>query len=193
MGVLSCHGCSCATPLTIKMYNGVASTVNDLFDHRCGMSREDPHFRLRFPEALRHKVEEAAQANKRSMTAEILARLEASFEIGDGPKVFLDANVIQEMIAAARTTKPLRPNDQNTVYVILDTNGMPISWNEAHTHLGELNRAAGMALHTQQVFVVSPEMLSAGGREAEDLKLVAEYAKLRREQRKAKKPAPPKG
>ncbi|NBJ13340.1 Arc family DNA-binding protein [Microvirga arsenatis] len=44
------------------------------------MSREDPHFRLRFPEELRAKVEKAAEANRRSMTAEILARLERSFD-----------------------------------------------------------------------------------------------------------------
>jgi len=43
------------------------------------MSREDPHFRLRFPNDLREKVEAAARENKRSMTAEIIARLEASF------------------------------------------------------------------------------------------------------------------
>ena len=44
------------------------------------MARDDPHFRLRFPDALREKVEAAAKANHRSMTAEIIARLEASFQ-----------------------------------------------------------------------------------------------------------------
>ncbi|WP_282091343.1 Arc family DNA-binding protein [Epibacterium ulvae] len=43
------------------------------------MSREDAHFRLRIPEDLRERVREAADENKRSMTAEIVARLEKSF------------------------------------------------------------------------------------------------------------------
>ncbi|TRO14108.1 Arc family DNA-binding protein [Ectopseudomonas mendocina] len=44
------------------------------------MSRKDPQFNLRIPELLRDKVMEAAKANKRSATAEIIARLEASFD-----------------------------------------------------------------------------------------------------------------
>jgi len=43
------------------------------------MAREDLHFRLRIPEELKSKVEEAAASNHRSMTAEIVARLEQSF------------------------------------------------------------------------------------------------------------------
>lgn len=44
------------------------------------MSRKDPQFNLRIPELLRDKVMGAAKANKRSATAEIIARLEASFD-----------------------------------------------------------------------------------------------------------------
>ena len=40
------------------------------------MARDDLHFRLRIPDALKAKIEEAAAQNKRSMTAEIIARLE---------------------------------------------------------------------------------------------------------------------
>ncbi len=43
------------------------------------MSREDQHFRLRLPADLREKVEAAAAKSRRSLTAEILARLEWSF------------------------------------------------------------------------------------------------------------------
>ena len=42
------------------------------------MGREDLHFRLRIPEALKSQIEIAAQENRRSMTAEIVARLEQS-------------------------------------------------------------------------------------------------------------------
>jgi uncharacterized protein YaaN involved in tellurite resistance len=44
------------------------------------MAREDLHFRLRIPEALKERIEAAAASNNRSMTAEIISRLEVSFE-----------------------------------------------------------------------------------------------------------------
>lgn len=48
------------------------------------MAREDLHFRLRIPEHLKHQIEEEAERHERSMTAEIVARLEESFQ---GPVV----------------------------------------------------------------------------------------------------------
>lgn len=47
--------------------------------HLCGMARDDLHFRLRIPEDLKLQIESAAKENHRSMTAEIVARLSASF------------------------------------------------------------------------------------------------------------------
>ena len=44
------------------------------------MSREDLHFRLRIPEELKEKVRKAAEDAGRSMTAEIVRRLDQSFE-----------------------------------------------------------------------------------------------------------------
>lgn len=44
------------------------------------MAREDLHFRLRIPEDLKARIEASATLNKRSMTAEIIARLEQSFD-----------------------------------------------------------------------------------------------------------------
>jgi len=43
------------------------------------MAREDLHFRLRIPEALKSQIEDAAAANNRSMTSEMISRLEKSF------------------------------------------------------------------------------------------------------------------
>ena len=45
------------------------------------MSREDSHFRLRIPEALKSQVAKAATANNRSITAEIISRLDRSFTV----------------------------------------------------------------------------------------------------------------
>lgn len=46
------------------------------------MSRTDPQFNLRIPAELKGLVEDAAKKNKRSATAEIIARLEESFRGG---------------------------------------------------------------------------------------------------------------
>ena len=43
------------------------------------MSRTDPQFKLRVPPALRIQIEQAAHAARRSMNAELVIRLEASF------------------------------------------------------------------------------------------------------------------
>lgn len=75
------------------MYNRGALPVNSTVMHdfvpfigtHC-MSRTDPQFNLRIPQELRDRVVEAAQANKRSVTAEILARLEESFAASPAPQ-----------------------------------------------------------------------------------------------------------
>jgi len=43
------------------------------------MSRADQQFKLRMPAALRAQVEQAAKESRRSLNAEIVLRLEASF------------------------------------------------------------------------------------------------------------------
>lgn len=49
------------------------------------MSRTDAQFKLRMPPALRAQVEQAAQKARRSLNAEIVLRLEASFaQAGQG-------------------------------------------------------------------------------------------------------------
>ncbi|WP_183752902.1 Arc family DNA-binding protein [Rhizobium sp. BK181] len=47
------------------------------------MAVDDLHFRLRIPEQLKKRVAASARANDRSMTAEIIARLEGSFLASD--------------------------------------------------------------------------------------------------------------
>lgn len=49
------------------------------------MARQDPHFRLRLPEDLKTKIEDAATRNRRTMTSEIVARLESTFSREDVP------------------------------------------------------------------------------------------------------------
>lgn len=44
------------------------------------MARDDPKFIVRLPDGMRDRIAEAARANGRSMNAEIVHRLEQSFE-----------------------------------------------------------------------------------------------------------------
>jgi hypothetical protein len=47
------------------------------------MAKDDLYFRLRIAEGLKQQIAAAARANDRSMTAEIIARLTASFSSDD--------------------------------------------------------------------------------------------------------------
>lgn len=68
-----------AAPCVIDCVSLVGHVVNDNVCHWWGMAREDLHFRLRIPEDLKSRIEKSAEENHRSMTAEIVARLEESF------------------------------------------------------------------------------------------------------------------
>jgi len=52
------------------------------------MAREDHQLKFRVPDGLKQALESAAEANKRSMNAEIIARLEASFKIGEADETY---------------------------------------------------------------------------------------------------------
>lgn len=76
------------------------------------MPKDDLHFRLRIPDRLKAMVEAAAAANHRSMTAEILARLEKSFEATEGDRVSI-AEVGQklDLILAIVSGSPIRTEE----------------------------------------------------------------------------------
>ncbi|MEN6404382.1 MAG: Arc family DNA-binding protein [Armatimonadia bacterium] len=52
------------------------------------MSRDDPQFKLRLPIELRDRIEQAAKESKRSLNAEMVARLEMSFAQEQGMEAF---------------------------------------------------------------------------------------------------------
>ncbi|MDH2092315.1 Arc family DNA-binding protein [Rhizobium pusense] len=64
--------------------------VNTKVVHLWGMAKDDPYFRLRIPEALKAQIEKSAGENNRSMTAEIISRLERSYEIDDSFQETID-------------------------------------------------------------------------------------------------------
>lgn len=60
------------------------------------MAREDLHFRLRIPEDLKKRIEQAAIENHRSMTAEIVARLYDSMDLATLRATFADSDLALE-------------------------------------------------------------------------------------------------
>ncbi|TLX69825.1 Arc family DNA-binding protein, partial [Pseudomonas nicosulfuronedens] len=66
------------------------------------MSREDPQFKLRMPQALRDQAEQAAKSASRSLNAELVARLEKSFLSNAEPKELMPAERARELAAIAR-------------------------------------------------------------------------------------------
>ncbi|MFL9892426.1 Arc family DNA-binding protein [Paraburkholderia sp. RL17-381-BIF-C] len=55
------------------------------------MARDDPQINLRIPLELKERLDAASSQKKRSLTAEVVARLEASFSLGgDGAVVPID-------------------------------------------------------------------------------------------------------
>ncbi len=55
-----------------------------MFKHRAalflGMARNEPQMNLRLPADLKDQIEDAAANNKRTLTAEVVARLQDSFQ-----------------------------------------------------------------------------------------------------------------
>jgi Arc-like DNA binding dprotein len=142
--------------------------VNSKVVHPRGMARDDPYFRLRIPESLKAKVQEAADRNKRSMTAEIIARLEESFSATEG------RSVIDDML-----------------YVLIDAEGVPISWQEIFTHAIGMNRALGGVPQSQHIVVYSDENVSSSRREDYDFKLIEAYRRVQRDAARRKKEGKP--
>lgn len=66
------------------------------------MSRDDPHFRLRIPENLKREIEASARENSRSITAEIVHRLEHSFHLTESDKESLADEIEQLRTRLAR-------------------------------------------------------------------------------------------
>lgn len=76
-------------------------------------SRKLDQYIVRFPDGLRDQIKEAADANKRSMNAEIVARLEQSFAPASRLPVITDrvrdaARLVAHVILSAQSDEDLR-------------------------------------------------------------------------------------
>jgi ethanolamine utilization microcompartment shell protein EutL len=80
--------------------HGGSIVVNTTVIHHRPMSRESPQFKLRMPEDLHGRVFDAAGEAGRSMNAEIVFRLERSFEAGQGKSSSSD---VRDVLAALKS------------------------------------------------------------------------------------------
>ncbi|MBA4272142.1 MAG: hypothetical protein C0438_03445 [Pseudomonas sp.] len=70
------------------------------------MSREDSQFKLRMPSDLRESIEEASREAKRSLNAEIVARLEMSVVKESTGENLIPAKKAQQLATMARQSIP---------------------------------------------------------------------------------------
>ena len=64
------------------------------------MTRADPQFNLRLPTTLRNQIEEVAARSGRSITAEIVHRLEQSLKGGEG------RDLVAQLVARLEAVDP---------------------------------------------------------------------------------------
>jgi hypothetical protein len=164
------------------------------------MAREDLHFRLRIPEDLKKKVEEAAAKSERSMTAEIVSRLEQTFdEPGRLEQLFAAyaelGDEVTELKGTVKYLEEVRKTLENqlddaadnldasavafpentSLYVALDAQGWPISWQEITLHLGELGRAGDFEIGSIEARVFNANLVSNSVHEKRFFDLYEKY------------------
>lgn len=76
---------------------GAICTHAPMSDEKQYPSQLADRFQIRMPEGLRDRIRASAEANNRSMNAEILARLEGSYESGQHQQAKLKVD-IEELV-----------------------------------------------------------------------------------------------
>jgi hypothetical protein len=71
--------------------------------------------------------------------------------------------------------------------IYLNTDGMPISWDEISEHLRAISRAGRLNVQSQTVHVITPQLLSSQGREEEADRLAKSYRQAEAKSKKASK------
>lgn len=99
---------------------------------------------LRIPKELHADLVNEANATSKSLNAEIVARLQQSFE-GSGRR--------------------------ESLIVVLDSNGYPQSWAEIREYLQAIKAAGGFSPADMETFVITPDMESSSSRAAEAVAL----------------------
>ena len=156
---------------------------------------------LRLPKDLHAQLHEAAAASGRSYNSEIVQRLQASFErsgnftasviestqTGDTASTTSEVQALRAELEIERRSAQLarlqvwaegadRRVEGTILYVLLDSNGYPLSWAEIHEYLVAMKSAGNLNVTDMQVQVLTPDMESSSRRAME----VAALAKMLR-------------
>lgn len=118
---------------------------------------------LRLPASLRDSLAASADVKSRSMNGEIVSRLSDSFN---------DERIAQLMRERAVN------RDKHILYVVLDADGSPVSWQEIMAHLGEIGKSADIKSIEARIF--DAEFLANDLREEFWWELVQKYRKARK-------------
>lgn len=155
---------------------------------------------LRFPDGMRDRIRIEAEKNGRSMNAEIVSRLEASFDterelsglvaklegFRDKPQAFNDGMDATRSLAEdnaslqAEMESAKRDSGLSRLYVLLDSSGYPQSWAQIHEVARAICETGGLTAVEMSVTVVTPEMVSSSERYAEAAALATRLRALGR-------------
>ena len=164
------------------------------------VSRESDKFMLRFPDGMRDRIRIEAEKNGRSMNAEIVSRLEASFDterelsglvaklegFRDKLQAFNDGMDATRSLAEdnaslqAEMESAKRDSGLSRLYVLLDSSGYPQSWAQIHEVARAICETGGLTAVEMSVTVVTPEMVSSSERYAEAAALATRLRALGR-------------
>lgn len=159
-------------------------------------SRKLDQYIVRFPDGMRDRLKANAEANNRSMNAEIVARLEdvdqlradldqAKQEIailfsmhekdlGQIRYLAKSGKELEERLREARTLSQAIPRDL-TLYVAIDAKGIPISWTEIMAHLNAITHGGNIDLQQIEARIFDPKLVSSSKREEQWWQLVQHY------------------
>jgi hypothetical protein len=124
------------------------------------MSREDPQFKLRMSAELRAQAEQAAKAAGRSLNAELVARIEASF-LGESTSHLLPASRAKELALMARESIP---NEIRNRVIRAIAQAIKLGHSEAFASLEDLELEAGIPEEELETLLndVARELIKAG-------------------------------
>lgn len=131
------------------------------------MSRADLQVNFRMPADLRDALEESAASHRRSLSAEIVARLQSSFDL--------------ESLAD--------PSKAPGFVITLDARGWPVSWSEIMAYVGLVQKHGHIEPRTVQVNVLTPSLADSTERDpnyaAIEDNLIRFYERQRQDREKA--------
>lgn len=147
----------------------VVARLQDSLDGKSGPLIDDDMLR---------QLREAAKETGRSVSGELHARLVSSLAELPPAELLLrgaldDAHQRNGLLAAEIEQLQLDLRSRsNTLYILLDSSGYPISWDQVHAILAEIRESGGIKPRELNVTVLTPDMESSSRRAAETAELV---------------------